>query len=101
VTQDNHIREGVATFNAFNSHVSTLDHQLQGFANAIRQLGSSVGLLNATYYLRGSLIQIEYLFRENVGTVTFKIYVRLTFVSKAADLFSEISRKRERSRDSP
>ncbi|CEL57328.1 hypothetical protein RSOLAG1IB_02067 [Rhizoctonia solani AG-1 IB] len=84
VTQDNHIREGVATFNAFNSHVSTLDHQLQGFANAIRQLGSSVGLLNATYYLRGSLIQIEYLFREN-----------------AADLFSEIPRKRERSRDSP
>ncbi|CAE7180293.1 unnamed protein product [Rhizoctonia solani] len=80
--QDTQTREGVAVFRTFNSQSSGLDHQLQTFANAIRQLGSSVGLLNATYYLRGSLIQIEHLFREN-----------------AADLFgNEIPRKRE-SRD--
>ncbi|GAB1519483.1 hypothetical protein RhiTH_002551 [Rhizoctonia solani] len=82
--QDSQSREGVAIFLAFDNHVTSLDRQLQGFANAVRQLGSSVGLLNATYYLRGSLIQIEYLFREN-----------------AADLFSEIRRKRDGSRDSP
>ncbi|CAE6468328.1 unnamed protein product [Rhizoctonia solani] len=82
--QDNQAREGVAIFRAFDNHVSSLDRQLQGFANAVRQLGSSVGLLNATYYLRGSLIQIEHLFREN-----------------AADLFSEIRRKRDSNRDLP
>ncbi|KDN36122.1 hypothetical protein RSAG8_11069, partial [Rhizoctonia solani AG-8 WAC10335] len=82
IAQDTQTREGVATFRAFDNHISSLDRQIQSFANAIRQLGSSVGLLNATYYLRGSLIQIEHLFREN-----------------AADLFSnEIQRKRE-SRD--
>ncbi|KAG8682133.1 hypothetical protein FRC11_000207, partial [Ceratobasidium sp. 423] len=80
--QDTQAREGVAIFRAFDNHVSSLDRQLQSFANAIRQLGSSVGLLNATYYLRGSLIQIEHLFREN-----------------AADLFSEIRRKRDSIRD--
>ncbi|CAE6415966.1 unnamed protein product [Rhizoctonia solani] len=79
--QDTQTREGVAIFRAFDDHVSNLDRQLQSFANAIRQLGSSVGLLNATYYLRGTLIQIEHLFREN-----------------AADLFSEI-RRRDKTRD--
>lgn len=66
-TQDIHSREGVAIFRAFDHHVSSLDRQLQGFANAVRQLGSSVGLLNATYHLRGALLQIEHLFRENVS----------------------------------
>ncbi|CAE6426142.1 unnamed protein product [Rhizoctonia solani] len=76
--QDAQAREGVAIFRAFDNHASNLDRRLQNFANAIRQLGSSVGLLNATYHLRGSLIRIEHLFREN-----------------AADLFSEIRRKRD------
>ncbi|KAG8681716.1 hypothetical protein FRC08_015465 [Ceratobasidium sp. 394] len=74
-TQDVNSREGVATFRAFDNHARSLDRQLQSFANAVRQLGSSVGLMNATYHLRGALIQIEYFFREN-----------------AADLFTEIRR---------
>ncbi|EUC53566.1 WD repeat protein, putative [Rhizoctonia solani AG-3 Rhs1AP] len=85
-TQDTQSREGVAIFRAFDNHVSSLDYRLQSFANAVRQLGSSVGLLNATYYLRGSLIQIEYLFRENA-----------TDLFKLAD---ETQRNRE-SRDAP
>jgi len=74
-TQDVDSREGVAIFRAFDGQARNLDRKLQGFANAVRQLGSSVGLLNATYHLRGALIQIETLFREN-----------------AADLFTEIRR---------
>ncbi|KAG9091772.1 hypothetical protein FRC06_000387 [Ceratobasidium sp. 370] len=74
-TQDVNSREGVATFRAFDNHSRSLDRQLQSFANSVRQLGSSVGLMNATYHLRGALIQIEYFFREN-----------------AADLFTEIRR---------
>ncbi|KAG8788489.1 hypothetical protein FRC12_014530, partial [Ceratobasidium sp. 428] len=74
-TQDVNSREGVATFRAFDNNARSLDRQLQGFANSVRQLGSSVGLMNATYHLREALIQIEYFFREN-----------------AADLFTEIRR---------
>ncbi|KAG8732880.1 hypothetical protein FRC10_000546 [Ceratobasidium sp. 414] len=74
-TQDVNSREGVATFRAFDGYARGLDRQLQSFANSVRQLGSSVGLMNATYHLRGALIQIEYFFREN-----------------AADLFTEIRR---------
>ncbi|KAG9118896.1 hypothetical protein FRC07_006350, partial [Ceratobasidium sp. 392] len=74
-TQDVNSREGVATFRTFHSHSRSLDRQLQSFANSVRQLGSSVGLLNATYHLRGTLIQIEHFFREN-----------------AEDLFTEIRR---------
>lgn len=74
-TQDVNSREGIATFRSFENTARNLDRQLQTFANAVRQLGSSVGLMNATYHLREALIQIEYFFREN-----------------AADLFTEIRR---------
>jgi hypothetical protein len=66
-TQDVDSREGVATFRRFDNHALGLDRQLQKFANSVRPLGSSVGLMNATYHLRGALIQIEALFRENVS----------------------------------
>lgn len=41
--------------------------QLRNFANAARQLGSSVGILSSSYHLRGRLAQILYLFRENAA----------------------------------
>ena len=41
--------------------------QLRNFANAARQLGSSVGILSSSYRLRGRLAQILYLFRENAA----------------------------------
>ncbi|QRV75851.1 WD repeat protein [Ceratobasidium sp. AG-Ba] len=74
-TQDVNSREGIKTFREFEKTAQSLDRQLQEFANAVRQLGSSVGLMNATYHLRGALIQIEHFFREN-----------------AAELFTEIRR---------
>ncbi|KAJ1311844.1 hypothetical protein OPQ81_010305 [Rhizoctonia solani] len=59
--------EGVERFHAFDERIRSLDLKLQAFANAVRQLGSSVGLLNAAYHLRARLRQIQYFFRENAA----------------------------------
>lgn len=44
-----------------------LDKELQSFANAVRQLGSSVGLMSAAHHLRGRLKQVMHLVRENAS----------------------------------
>ncbi|KAH7345391.1 WD40-repeat-containing domain protein [Rhizoctonia solani] len=59
--------EGIERFKAFDVRIRNLDLRLQAFANAVRQLGSSVGLLNAAYHLRARLGQIQYFFRENAA----------------------------------
>ncbi|CAE6461644.1 unnamed protein product, partial [Rhizoctonia solani] len=59
--------EGIERFQAFDKRIRSLDLKLQAFANAVRQLGSSVGLLNAAYHLRARLRQIQYFFRENAA----------------------------------
>lgn len=41
--------------------------QLRNFANAARQLGSSVGILSSSFHLRERLAQILFLFRENAA----------------------------------
>ena len=50
--------------------VSTRGHcraQLRNFANAARQLGSSVAILSSAFHLRERLAQILYLYRENAA----------------------------------
>ncbi|KDN36121.1 hypothetical protein RSAG8_11068, partial [Rhizoctonia solani AG-8 WAC10335] len=59
--------EGIERFQAFDKCIRSLDLKLQSFANAVRQLGSSVGLLNAAYHLRARLRQIQYFFWENAA----------------------------------
>ncbi|KAG9124842.1 hypothetical protein FRC07_010048 [Ceratobasidium sp. 392] len=59
--------EGVERFKAFDEQVYKLDVKLQSSADAVRQLGSSVGLLNATHHLRARLNQVQHLFRENAA----------------------------------
>lgn len=41
--------------------------QLRNFANASRQLGSSVGLLSSAFHLRERIAQVLYLFHENAA----------------------------------
>lgn len=43
--------------------------QLRGFANAARQLGSSVGILSSAFKLRERLTKILFLFRENAANL--------------------------------
>ncbi|KAG8750778.1 hypothetical protein FRC11_010066, partial [Ceratobasidium sp. 423] len=59
--------EGIERFQVFDKRIRSLDLKLQAFANAVRQLGSSVGLLSAAYRLRARLRQIQYFFRENAA----------------------------------
>ena len=49
---------------------------MRNFANATRQLGSSVGILSSAFHLRERIVQILFLFREN-----------------AADLFRHVRRQ--------
>ncbi|KAF8524312.1 WD40 repeat-like protein [Hysterangium stoloniferum] len=57
--------KGAEVFNRFQR--KGLDKELQNFANAVRQLGSSVGLLSSSFHLRQRLAQILFLFRENAA----------------------------------
>ncbi|KAI8972801.1 WD40 repeat-like protein [Trametes punicea] len=67
-TVDEHLQKvGAEAFNKFQRRVMNLDKELRNFANAARQLGSSVGILSSSFHLRGRLAQILYLFRENAA----------------------------------
>ncbi|CAE6356848.1 unnamed protein product [Rhizoctonia solani] len=59
--------EGIEKFRAFDECISLLVLKLDSFANAVRQLASSAGLLNATNHLRGRLPRIQRLFQDNAS----------------------------------
>ncbi|KAG9043620.1 hypothetical protein FS837_009319 [Tulasnella sp. UAMH 9824] len=60
-------KEGADLFNQFHKRVRQVDEQLLTFGNAVRPLGSSVGLISSSYNLRARLQQILHLFRENAS----------------------------------
>ncbi|KAG8973989.1 hypothetical protein FRC05_008046 [Tulasnella sp. 425] len=59
--------EGAALFHQFEKRAHQVDEQLLNFGNAVRPLGSSVGLISSSYTLRVRLQQILHLFRENAS----------------------------------
>ncbi|KAI6019824.1 WD40-repeat-containing domain protein [Pisolithus orientalis] len=59
--------EGAESFNKFQRRINNLDQELRNFANAARQLGSSVGILSTAFRLRECLANILFLFRENAA----------------------------------
>ncbi|KAH7928593.1 WD40 repeat-like protein [Leucogyrophana mollusca] len=58
---------GAEAFNRFQKRINNLDKELRNFANAARQLGSSVGILSSAFRLRERLAKILFLFRENAA----------------------------------
>ncbi|EKM57477.1 uncharacterized protein PHACADRAFT_206381 [Phanerochaete carnosa HHB-10118-sp] len=67
-TVDEHLQKvGAEAFNKFERRIISLDKELRNFANAARQLGSSVGILSSSFHLRERLAQILFLFRENAA----------------------------------
>ncbi|KAI5118541.1 hypothetical protein M0805_008482 [Coniferiporia weirii] len=58
---------GAESFFKFQKRINNLDRELRNFANASRQLGSSVGILSSAFYLRERLVQVLFLFRENAA----------------------------------
>ncbi len=75
------------------SRVQRLDKELQSFINAVRQLGSSVGILSSAYHLRARLTQLLHLFRENAAELFRNIH-REPF--QIAELKRFTSRKRSK-----
>ncbi|KAG1736997.1 WD40-repeat-containing domain protein [Suillus lakei] len=61
--------EGSELFNKFERRMDNLDKELRNFANAARQLGSSVGILSSGFQLRERLAKLLFLFRENAATL--------------------------------
>ncbi|KAI9509319.1 WD40 repeat-like protein [Russula earlei] len=65
---DEHLQQlGAESFDRFQRRVNNLDRELRNFANAARQLGSSVAILSSAFHLRERLAQIAWLFRENAA----------------------------------
>ncbi|KAG1841235.1 hypothetical protein DFJ58DRAFT_748510 [Suillus subalutaceus] len=60
---------GSELFNKFERRIDSLDKELRNFANAARQLGSSVGILSSAFRLRERLTKLLFLFRENAATL--------------------------------
>lgn len=61
------VAELKSTFSLLDRRVKWLDKGLQNFINAVRQLGSSVGLLSSAFQLRARLAQILHLFQLNAA----------------------------------
>ncbi|KAH9836204.1 WD40 repeat-like protein [Rhodofomes roseus] len=67
-TVDEHLQKvGADVFKKFERRMTNLDRELRNFANAARQLGSSVGILSSSVHLRERLAQLLWLFRENAA----------------------------------
>ncbi|KAL5523027.1 hypothetical protein ACEPAF_1294 [Sanghuangporus sanghuang] len=60
---------GAEAFFKFQKRINNLDRELRNFANATRQLGSSVGILSSAFHLRERIVQILFLFRENAANL--------------------------------
>ncbi|KAF7360499.1 Catabolite degradation [Mycena venus] len=58
---------GAETFHKFSRRIENLDKQLRNFANATRQLGSSVAILSSAFHLRERIAQMLFLYRENAA----------------------------------
>ncbi|KAG8689485.1 hypothetical protein FRC11_002372 [Ceratobasidium sp. 423] len=72
--------EGIEKFRKFDGCIDLLVLKLQSFENAVRQLASSAGLLNATNHLRHRLPRVQHLFQDNASGL-FDIIPRSTDVT--------------------
>ncbi|KAG5719222.1 hypothetical protein E4T56_gene13410 [Termitomyces sp. T112] len=67
-TVDEHLQVvGAEAFHRFKRRIEGLDKELRNFANAARQLGSSVAILSSAFDLRERLAQILFLYHENAA----------------------------------
>ncbi|KAF9482296.1 WD40 repeat-like protein [Pholiota conissans] len=67
-TVDEHLQAvGAEGFNILQRRINSLDKELRNFANAARQLGSSVAILSSAFHLRERLAQLLFLYHENAA----------------------------------
>ncbi|PPQ66540.1 hypothetical protein CVT26_009513 [Gymnopilus dilepis] len=67
---DEHLQNaGAQVFYKLQRRINNLDKELRNFANAARQLGSSVAILSSTFHLRDRLAQLLFLYHENAANL--------------------------------
>ncbi|KZS96236.1 WD40 repeat-like protein [Sistotremastrum niveocremeum HHB9708] len=59
--------QGAEAYSQFHRRIVDFDRELRNFANAARQLGSSIGILSSAANLRKRLIHILFLFQTNAA----------------------------------
>ncbi|KAF9568278.1 WD40 repeat-like protein [Agrocybe pediades] len=65
---DEHLQVvGAEVFHKLQRRINNLDKELRNFANAARQLGSSVAILSSAFHLRERLAQLLFLYHENAA----------------------------------
>ncbi|KAF5311124.1 hypothetical protein D9619_008077 [Psilocybe cf. subviscida] len=65
---DEHLQiAGAEVFNQLQRRINNLDKELRNFANAARQLGSSVAILSSAFHLRERLALLLFLYHENAA----------------------------------
>ncbi|KAF8888546.1 hypothetical protein BD779DRAFT_1439978 [Infundibulicybe gibba] len=85
-TVDEHLQVvGAEAFNKFQRRINNLDKELRNFANAARQLGSSVAILSSSFHLRERLAKILFLFRENAADLFPRKITRLAREATVVD----------------
>ncbi|KAF8903319.1 hypothetical protein CPB84DRAFT_1728396 [Gymnopilus junonius] len=60
---------GAEVFYQLQRRINNLDKELRNFANAARQLGSSVAILSSAFHLRDRLAQLLFLYHENAANL--------------------------------
>ncbi|KAG5646394.1 hypothetical protein DXG03_003717 [Asterophora parasitica] len=96
-TVDEHLQvNGAEAFNAFERRIISLDKELRNFANAARQLGSSVAILSSAFHLRERIAQLLVLYRQNAADLFPRKIVHLTreFVPDAEQDHPKAKRRR-------
>ncbi|KAG8903781.1 hypothetical protein FRB99_002771 [Tulasnella sp. 403] len=100
IVDDRLQNEGAALFELFNKRIRQVDTELLNFGNAVRPLGSSVGLISSSFQLRARLQQILHLFRENASDI-FPDRVKRELVEPLKPLSSRKKSKTRLSRQGP
>ncbi|KAF8155867.1 hypothetical protein B0H34DRAFT_512681 [Crassisporium funariophilum] len=91
---DEHIQaDGAEAFNTLQRRINNLDKELRNFANAARQLGSSVAILSSTFHLRERLAQLLFLYHENAADLFPR---KIPHISRENNIESPTASRRRR-----
>ncbi|KAF8190525.1 hypothetical protein BJ912DRAFT_965422 [Pholiota molesta] len=91
---DEHLQAvGAEEFNILERRINSLDKELRNFANAARQLGSSVAILSSAFHLRERLAQLLFLYHENAADLFPR---KISHIVRETVSDSPISNKRKR-----
>ncbi|KDR80328.1 hypothetical protein GALMADRAFT_242702 [Galerina marginata CBS 339.88] len=84
---------GAEGFYKLQRRINNLDKELRNFANAARQLGSSVAILSSAFHLRDRLAQLLFLYHENAADL---FPLKISHIAPQTNFGSPTASKRRR-----